>query len=72
MMERAFEIAAGMGYTAVFLCGEPKFYRKMRFSPTHEHEIYHVSDNAQNAEWCMVRELVDGALKYIKGTVDIT
>jgi predicted N-acetyltransferase YhbS len=71
MMEYAFHIARKMGYTAVFLCGEPQFYRKIGFAPTYEHEIYHITDTERNAEWCMVLELVDGALKNINGIIDI-
>lgn len=71
LMERAFEIAEGLGYAAVFLCGDPRFYRKIGFVPTCEHGIYHVADAERNAEWCMVRELTRGALKGASGTVDI-
>ena len=71
MMEKAFEIAKNLGYKAVFLCGDPQFYRKIGFVPTCEYSIYHINDTEKNAEWCMVRELVNGALKNINGTVDI-
>ena len=75
LMERSFEIAKNLGYTAVFLCGDPQFYRKIGFVPSYEHGIYHITDAEGNAEWCMVRELVDGTLKgtlkNISGTVDI-
>ena len=71
MMEQAFEIAADLGYKAVFLCGDPPFYRKIGFVPTYEHHIYHITDTEKNAEWCMVRELVSGTLRNISGTVDI-
>jgi predicted N-acetyltransferase YhbS len=71
MMEKAFEIADSMGYNMVFLCGEPRIYRKLGFVPSHEHNIYHINDTSKNADWCMVRELVNGASKNISGTVDI-
>lgn len=71
MMEESFRLAKDMGYTAVFLCGEPRFYRKMGFIPTFEYGIFHVNDTSRNAEWCMARELVAGALKSVSGTVDI-
>lgn len=71
MMEESFRRAKEMGYAAVFLCGEPDFYRKMGFAPTFEYGIYHVNDTFRNAEWCMVRELVAGALNNVSGTVDI-
>ena len=69
MAEKSFEIAKSLGYKAVFLCGDPKIYRRLGFSPTYEYNIYHITD--KNAEWCMVRELISGALDGISGTVDI-
>ncbi len=71
MMERAFEIAKSLGYKAVFLCGDPHFYRKFGFAPSLEKEIYHISDASRNAEWCMVKELSFGALKGIHGAINI-
>jgi len=71
LMERSFEVAEGLGYRLVFLCGDPQFYRKIGFAPTYEHGIYHVTDAEKNAEWCMVRELVSGTLKEITGAIDI-
>lgn len=71
MIEQAFDIAKGLGYTAVFLCGDPQFYRKIGFRPTYEYSIFHIADMGKNAEWCMVYELVDGALKGISGTINI-
>jgi len=71
LMERAFEIACDMGYKAVFLCGEPEIYRRLGFIPTFEYGIYHIADTEKNAEWCMVRELLSGALTGINGTIDI-
>jgi len=71
LMERAFALAKDLGYTAVFLCGDPQFYHKVGFAPTYKHGIYHATDTEKNAEWCMVRELVCGALKGIGGVVDI-
>ncbi len=71
MMKAAFETAKNLGYTAVFLCGNPLFYRKNNFVPTYKYGIYHISDTEKNAEWCLVHELVKGALKNINGTVNI-
>ncbi len=71
MMKSAFEIAQGLGYTAVFLCGEPDFYRKFGFIPSFEYGVYHISDETKSADWCMALELSPGALKGIQGSVDI-
>lgn len=70
MMEKAFKIAKRMGYKAVFLCGNPNFYHKVGFRPTYEYEIFHIKDRSKNAEWSMVRELEEGYLKNIKGTIN--
>lgn len=71
MMEKAFQIAKNMGYKAVFLCGDPTFYHKIGFRPSYEYNIFHIDDKSKNAEYCMMRELVDGALNDISGIVDI-
>ena len=71
MMAEAFRIAKDMGYTAVFLCGEPAFYHKIGFRSSSEFGIYHVADKSRKAEWCMALELVSGSLGDITGTIDI-
>jgi predicted N-acetyltransferase YhbS len=70
LMEKAFGIAKQMGYGAVFLCGNPDFYRKFGFRPTYELGIFHVDDKAKTAEWSMVRALTPGALDNISGTIN--
>jgi len=71
MMEEAFKTAKKMGFTAVFLCGDPEFYHKIGFRPTYEFGIAHINDETKKAEWCMVRELTDGALKNKSRTINI-
>ena len=58
MINKALDLAKAEGYKAVFLCGESEFYRKLGFIPTFEYGIYHHTDEAKNAEWSMVYELV--------------
>jgi predicted N-acetyltransferase YhbS len=70
MMEESFSIAKDIGYTAVFLCGNPDFYHKIGFRPTYEFGIFHINDETKNAEWSMVHELTDGALENIQGTIN--
>ena len=55
---------------AVFLCGDPVFYKKVGFKPTFEYGIFHVQDESKTAEWSMVRELYSGALDGISGTIN--
>jgi predicted N-acetyltransferase YhbS len=70
MINKSFEIAKNMGYKAVFLCGNPELYKKLGFTPTFEYKIYHIKDENKNAQWSMVYELVEGALKNIEGTIN--
>jgi predicted N-acetyltransferase YhbS len=70
MIEEALRIAKGIGYSAVFLCGNPEIYTKMGFEPSFRYNIFHKDDETKTAEWSMVRELYRGALSGIKGTVD--
>ena len=69
LTETALEKARQIGYGAVFLCGDPAIYRRLGFVPSYEMGIYHVKD--RHAEWSMVRELAPGALRGIRGTIDI-
>ncbi len=71
LIEQALALAQEKGYTAVFLCGEPTIYRKLGFIPSCEYGVFHIADKERNAEWCMARELVCGALSGITGTIDI-
>ncbi|MCL2603095.1 MAG: N-acetyltransferase [Defluviitaleaceae bacterium] len=68
MTEEALSRAKSMGYSAVFLCGNPDFYRKLGFAPSYQYNIFHKSD--ASAKWSMVRELYDGALNGISGNID--
>lgn len=71
MIKKSFDIARSLGYSSVFLCGDPDIYHKMGFIPTYKYKIYHIDDIEKNAEWCMVCELYKGSLKGITGTIDI-
>lgn len=71
MTEEALRRAKGMGYRAVFLCGDPEIYRRLGFRPSCELGIFHLNDPAHSAPWSMVRELEDGTLAGVSGTVDM-
>ena len=68
MVEDALKIAAAMGFRAVFLCGDPEIYGRMGFTPTYRYGIFHKND--KTAGWSIVRELYEGALNGITGTID--
>jgi len=71
MMDHAFGVALELNYTAVFLCGEPEIYYGLGFVPSYGFGIYHVDDPDKNANWCMAKELVPGALNGVTGTIEI-
>jgi predicted N-acetyltransferase YhbS len=68
MVDKSLRIAAQMGFKAVFLCGDPQIYRRLGFVPSSQYGIFHVKDNT--AEWSMVRELDNGALSGVTGTIN--
>ena len=68
MIRYALQAAKDMGYIAVFLQGNPRFYEKFGFMPTYRCGIYHEIDKDKNAEYCMVHVLWPGALDDITGT----
>jgi len=70
MVEEALRIAKGMGFRAVFLCGNPEIYGRLGFVPTYKYNIFHKNDESKTAEWSMVRELYDGALNGVSGIID--
>lgn len=65
------ERAAGLGYQAVFVCGERDYYERFGFQPARQYGIYHVKDAEGQADWCLVKELAKNALQGVHGTVDI-
>jgi len=70
MVEEALSLARGMGFKAVFLCGDPAIYERLGFVPSYQYDIFHKDDESKTAKWSMVRELYSGALNGISGTVD--
>lgn len=71
MMMEAFRIAKSMGFTSIFLCGNPDFYHKFGFKASYEYDIFHIADKTKKAEWCMAFELIPGALADKAGTINI-
>ena len=71
MMMEVFRIAKNMGFTAIFLCGNPDFYHKFGFKASYEYWIFHIADKTKKAEWCMAFELIPGALVGKAGTINI-
>jgi len=70
MVDEVVSIAKDMGFRAVFLCGDPETYKRLGFTPSYCFNIIHKDDVSKAADWSMVRELYDGALNGISGTID--
>lgn len=71
MIEESLIIAKRLGYGAVFLWGNPRFYSRFGFIPAYRYNIRHVQFEQKNVDFIMVKELRDGALDGIEGTIDI-
>lgn len=71
LIERSIIEAKQLGYSAIFLCGNPNLYSRIGFRPTYEYGIFHINDKDKKAIWCMVREIQNDFLKDIEGFVDI-
>lgn len=69
LIAESFQRAKTMGYTAVFLVGDPAFYERFGFRPTVSFGIqYTLPIPEQNVMAC---ELTPNALNGVSGTVDI-
>ncbi|MCL2568210.1 MAG: N-acetyltransferase [Oscillospiraceae bacterium] len=70
MVAEALRVARGLGFRAVFLCGDSEIYGRLGFLPSYRYGIFHQEDASLTAEWSMVRELYPGALDGVRGVVD--
>jgi len=68
LINQSFKLAKKMGYTVVFLVGDPAFYHRFGFMPTVAFGIKRTLDIPD--ENVMVCELVLNALNGINGTID--
>lgn len=66
LMTEGLRIAAAMGYGAAFLIGDPDYYQKFGYRPSHLYDIHHESFPA---EYVMRKEILSGALDNITGLV---
>ena len=71
LIEYGFEKAAGLGFTAVLVEGNPKNYNPRGFVTSADHGIIAGPDiHLPHVSCLMIRELAAGALEHIHGTVD--
>ncbi len=69
LIKRGFEIAKEMGYTAVFLVGDPLYYSRFGFKETTCFGIKNEGDIPE--KYIMACELYDDALKGKNGKISI-
>jgi putative acetyltransferase len=67
LINESFRLARTMGYEAVFLVGDPAYYRRFGFRSTADFGI--TDTHGIPEEYVMVCELAEGALEGISGTV---
>lgn len=70
LMHEAFHRAVALGYDAVFLAGNPKYYRRFGFHSTRSFGIMHSMPVPD--KYVMARELIPGALAQRNGTIILT
>ena len=71
LIAQGCKLAVEHGYKAVFLCGSYAYYSRFGFVPTYKYDVFHIKDETKKADWCMVKELEEGYLASIKGTISI-
>jgi predicted N-acetyltransferase YhbS len=67
LINESFELAKEMGYTSVFLVGDPAYYHRFGFKSAVEFGIAHLPNIPD--EYVMACELVPGALNEIEGLI---
>ena len=73
LIEHGFVKAKEMGYKAVLVEGNPQNYNSRGFVTSADYEIYAAPSVGLPAPECMmVKELVEGALENINGSVEYT
>jgi len=68
LMGEGFRIAETMGYKTAFLLGDPAYYRRFGYKPSHLYGIHHESFPA---EYLLAKEIVPGALSGITGIINM-
>ena len=70
LVKESFELARNLGYTAVFVVGDPAYYSRFGFKSSVHFGVKHVP--AIGDQYVMACELSNGALAGVKGTVTFT
>lgn len=68
LMKEGLRLANAMGYQTAFLVGDPGYYGRFGYKPTH---IYNIRHENIPAEYVLVKEMTDNALKGITGIIKL-
>ncbi len=68
LMEEGFRIAEASGYGAAFLLGDPNYYQRFGYKPSH---LYGIGHEIYPAEYLLAKEIISGALKDVTGAVNM-
>lgn len=68
LIREGLRLSQEMGYESAFLCGDPEYYQRFDFKPTHLYGIQHESIPAQ---YVMARELLHGCLSGVTGMINM-
>ena len=68
LMKEGFRIAESMGYQSAFLLGDPDYYRRFGYKPSH---LYGINHECYPAEYLLAKEIVSDALNGITGIINI-
>lgn len=69
LIRESFRLAKTMGYSAVFLCGDPAYYSRFGFRPTSDFGIVNNGDIPQ--KYVMSCELSSNSLRNKSGRINI-
>lgn len=68
LVREGFRRAKLAGYTAVFLCGDPEYYKRLGFVQSSIFSINNVNNIPE--QYCLVYQLIPEALNKVSGTFD--
>lgn len=68
LVQEGIKIAKAMGYDSAFLCGDPDYYKKFGYRPTH---LYGISHENIPSEYVMAIELTENSLNGVTGVINM-
>lgn len=66
LMQEGLRLAMAMGYETAFLVGDPNYYQRFGYQPTH---LFGISHESIPGEYVLVKELREKALNGIEGLI---